>query len=93
MASPNEIGMMMKIAVKPKAWRLVEHADGIYCLDFTYVEPSRGDWCEVLTRRSGRKWYKTASAALRDIARVHPDGAVVEVWQRPVYGKGGDHEA
>lgn len=81
MANPNEISSLQRIMVKPLAWRMVEHADGEFSLDFTYVEPARLEWAEVMTRRGGRKFYKTANAALRDIARVQSEAVIYSFLQ------------
>lgn len=70
MASPLEISGIQKVMVKPVAWRLIEHHDGSFTLDFTYVEPKRGEWAEVRTRRGDIKRYKTYNAAFSDIKRV-----------------------
>lgn len=76
MASPLEISSLQKIMVKPVAWRMTEHPDEAFTLEFTYVDPTRGEWAPILTRRSGQKRYKTADAALRDIARVQTEAVI-----------------
>ena len=62
--------------VKPVAWRMVEHMDEMFTLDFTYVDPKRGEWAEVRTRRGEVKRYKSANAAIADIKRVQNDAVV-----------------
>lgn len=70
MSNPNEIGTLQKIMVKPSAWEL-HHSGDVYWLRFTYDDPAKNpSWSEVVTRRGGRKEYKTADAALADIGKV-----------------------
>lgn len=76
MSSPLEISGLQKIMVKPVAWRLIEHHDCSFTLDFTYVEPKRGEWAEVRTRRGDIKRYKTSNAALTDVKRVQLNAVV-----------------
>lgn len=76
MATPLEIAGLQKIMVKPTAWRMVEHGDGSCTLEFTYVDPSRGEWAEVRTRRGEIKRYKHADTALADIGRVQPQSVI-----------------
>lgn len=83
MASPLEIAGLQKIMVKPQAWRLIEHLDGSITLDFTYVDPSRGEWASIMTRRTGLKRYKTADAAFRDVARVQSSAVVYASLRSP----------
>lgn len=70
MASPNEIGAIKKIMIKPIAWKVIEHLDNFFTIDFTYVEVDRGEWAEVRTRRGGIKTYKTINAVLSDLKKV-----------------------
>jgi hypothetical protein len=76
MSSPLEISALQKIMVKPVAWRMTEHHDEAFTLEFTYVDPTRGEWAPIMTRRAGQKRYKTANAALRDIARVQAEAVI-----------------
>ena len=76
MASPLEISSLQKIMVKPVAWRMTQHQDEAITLEFTYVDPTRGEWAPIMTRRAGQKRYKTADAAIKDIARVQTDAIV-----------------
>lgn len=70
MANVNDIGSLQRIMVKPMAWRLLGQIDGTYRVQFTYVDPQRSEFCEVQTARGATKVYKTADAALADIAKV-----------------------
>jgi hypothetical protein len=45
-------------------------------LDFTYVEPKRGEWAEVRTRGGGVKRYKTVNAAMSDVKRVQLNAVI-----------------
>jgi hypothetical protein len=76
MSSPLEISVLKQVMVKPVAWKLVEHMDSLYTLEFTYSSPDRGGWSEVRTRRGEVKRYKTSNAVLSDIKRVQ-DSAVI----------------
>lgn len=76
MSSPLEISGLMKIMVKPVAWRLIEHMDGMLTLEFTYVATDRKDWAEVRTRRGEVKRYKSSNAVFADIKRVQKDAVV-----------------
>lgn len=62
--------------VKPFAWRMIEHMDELFTLEFTYVPPDRGEWAEVRTRRGEVKRYKTANAALSDVKRVQLEAVI-----------------
>ncbi len=76
MASPLEISGIQQVMVKPTAWRVIEHPDDTFSLDFTYVHPERGEWAEVRTRRGEVKHYKTMNAAVADIKRVQLNSVV-----------------
>ncbi len=76
MSSPNEIGSLAKIMVKPMSWRVLESPDHSYTLSFTYVDAERGEFAEVLTRRGDLKVYKSVVAVLSDIAKVQAEAAV-----------------
>ncbi len=71
----SEIAALQKIAVKPMAWRMLNGMDGIGLM-FTYVDPERGEWEDVKTRRGVPKRYKTYNAAISDIKKVQ-DQAVI----------------
>lgn len=79
MASPNEIGALQQIMVKPQAWEL-HCSSGVYWLRFTYLDPRKGEWADVVTRRGGRKEYKTADAALSDVRKVADVACVYHMW-------------
>jgi len=95
MASPNEIGGLREIMVKPTAWKLIESPDGNFILQFTFLTDklekeglwgswqNESGWADVITRRRGTKIYATSSSALRDIARVQ-EQAVVYMFMNPV---------
>lgn len=76
MASPLEIAGLQKVMVKPVAWRLIEHMDEMFTLEFTYVSPDRGEWAEVRTRRGEVKRYKSSNASISDIKRVQKDAVI-----------------
>lgn len=76
MSSPLEISGLQKIIVKPLAWRVVEHMDSTYTLEFTHLKPERDEWAEIRTRRGKIKHYKTMNAVISDIKRVQ-DQAVL----------------
>jgi hypothetical protein len=76
MSSPLEISSLQKIMVKPVAWRMTQHLDETITLEFTYVDPIRVEWAPIMTRRAGQKRYKTADAALKDIARVQTEALI-----------------
>lgn len=79
MSSVNSISGLQAIMVKPKCWRLSQGADGLWVLAFTYVDPSRGEWAEVLTR-GGVKRYRSTDTAIKDVLKVQPLNAVVRVF-------------
>jgi hypothetical protein len=70
MSDVNEISGLVKISVKPMAWRIIENMDKTYRLDFTYVSPSRGDWAEVRTSRGEVKTYRKIDTLVGDIKKV-----------------------
>lgn len=83
MASGNEISTLQKIMVKPMTWKLIENIDGSYSLAFTYVSPEREEWANVQSKRGPAKAYKTADAALRDIARVQTEAHIMAFLREP----------
>lgn len=75
----NEISALRRAIVKPSLWRIAQTADGRYRLQYSYEElPIRSDWCDVLTR-TGRKYYRTSSTAMRDVLKVQPGGALMRL--------------
>lgn len=80
MASSLEISSLQRFAVKPAAWRMLEHLDGTYTLEFTHIplkQGGGGEWAGVQTRRGELKHYKTANAALGDVKKVQADAVLI----------------
>ena len=76
MSSANEISVLQNIMVKPMSWRVLQSVDGSYTLAFTYVNPERSEYAEVVTRRGVIKVYKSVKAVIADISRVQQDSVV-----------------
>lgn len=76
MANVNDISSLQRIMIKPMAWRLLSQMDGTYRLQFTYVDPQRGEFCEVQTARGSAKVYKTTDSAIKDVSRVQREAFI-----------------
>jgi hypothetical protein len=77
MATPLTIATLRDHPVKPTAWQVIQHMDGVFTLKFTYGNPSRReDWGDILSRRGDVRRYKTSDAVLKDISRVQTEALI-----------------
>ena len=68
--------------VKPAYWKVLQSIDATYQVLFTYVDPSRGDFAEVITARGDVKIYKTTKAVLHDIQKIQPTAIIQFHWNQ-----------
>lgn len=68
----NSIGALKRMAVKPRAWKLIEDAPGLWGVAFHWgaSADSPDDWHSLKTARGERRQYKSSDAALADIRSV-----------------------
>jgi hypothetical protein len=67
---PNTIHTLSRIAVKPRAWHVIEGVDGTFSMRATYVDPGRAEFFEVTTARGQVKQYRSLAALMSDIRKV-----------------------
>ena len=82
MASYLEISSLVKIAVAPSSWRILQSIDKTYSLEFRYQEKQpNGEqelYVPIVAQNQKTKIYKTEKALLKDIARVHQGKLITE---------------
>ena len=81
----NTISELQRTLATVQAWRLVQEDAERFRLWFSFVPVDRNDWAWVQTARGEVKLYKTAAAALKDIARVQRQAVIYTEFQDGIF--------